>query len=117
MDTATRIVAANLAASLLMSLLFFVLLATAVALFLAWRGLRLVRALLPDYIVQAQGYAEIAARRSQETTDRVLRRHLAYSSRWAGIKAGVRALFSLSTGGRVAPPPPPGVGPEPPPAG
>jgi len=93
MDPAiARQIAADLAATLLLLMLFGIELVAIAVLWSAWRGLKLARRRLPELLIAADGGLRRADERVRTATDAALRPQIAVASRWAGLRAGARAL-------------------------
>lgn len=90
-------IAADLAASFLVMLLFVIELVAIVVLFGMWRGLKLARQKLPEFLHAADDGLQRVEDRTRETTDAVVRPQIALASRLAGLKAGARALIARRT--------------------
>jgi len=95
MDPAALSIAADLAASLLLVPLILAELVVVVVLFGVWRGLRLARRRLPEYLAAADGELRRVEARARAATDRALRPQIALASGLAGLAAGARALVGL----------------------
>ncbi|RIL09465.1 hypothetical protein DCC79_10980 [bacterium] len=84
---------ANVAASFLSFLLFLALVAVIVGLFMLWRGLRLARGHLAAAAPRAVARVLAVQAGTTAVADAVVAPQVRLLSRWAGAKAGARALW------------------------
>lgn len=93
MDSVTALrIAADLAASFLLLLLFLGELVVIALLWSVWHGLGIAGARLPGYLARADAEVRRAGEQARAATDAALRPQIALASRLAGLAAGARAL-------------------------
>lgn len=94
------IAAANCAGAFLMLVLFVLLVISAVVLHLSWRGLIASRGNVPEAMGILVTYIQQLQQGTASTTQALIGPQVTVASRWAGLKAGLRAVL---TGGPSPP--------------
>jgi hypothetical protein len=91
---AARVLLADLAATLLMVLLFIGFGLATVLLFLVWRGLDRFGERLPGYAVLVETHLRRVEATSRAMSQAVIDPQIRLASGWAGVKAGIRSLIA-----------------------
>ena len=91
---ALRAIAADVAAAVLLLVLFGFELVWIVVLYSVWRGLGAARRALPDRLIGADAGVRRLTGSARHATAATLRPHIAAVSAWAGVRAAGRMLLA-----------------------